>query len=497
MRWLALQMSKASLSARHQLPEGLTNRQIPVLLHISDFAKRLTTNEDLTFEQFLQEWAKRQHTNLSTRLINELKQGHCLVLFDGLDEVASDDIRRKVARDIQSFIAQYTVKNARAKYYNRFVVTSRIVGYEVGPFSAYAHYTLLDLTDEQIADFLSAWCPAVERHMAQFAEKSKDLTTQQKKLVNQAGEDQLNRLLGALEHNPGVKRLAVNPLMLTILALVQRSGKVLPQRRIDLYRVVTHTLLDNWNQGSGRQMLTDVKLAEHTLSNLAYHLHSSDRLMTEREVKKIVRQSMAAHYEHSLEANEENTIDQFIETVRLSSGLFVESGQGLFSFMHRTFQEYYAAQYLLQHYLSLDELQKFVCEHFHLPIWHEPLSLAIAEKSGQDKPAATKLIQAIVNTQDSYDSVLRRNLLFATHCLVDCNAWSISTQLQQDIANQIFTLYGDNLGQGSYTALKRALEQETLLWLGGQPQADMSLPPGEQLCVMQHSQHASKVPYIC
>ncbi len=220
--------------------------------------------------------------------------------------------------------------------------------------------------------------------------------------------------------------------MLTILALVQRSGKTLPQRRIDLYQVVTRTLLDNWNQGCGRKVLDDVKLADHTLSNLAYHLHSSDRLMTEREVKRIIRQSMAVHYEHPLDTIDENTIDQFIETVRRSSGLFVESGQGLFSFMHRTFQEYYVAQYLL-HHRSPEQLRQFVCEHFHLPIWHEPLLLAIAEKSGQNRPAATNLVQAIISTKDSYDSVLHRNLLFATQCLVDCNAWSISTSCNKTL----------------------------------------------------------------
>ena len=69
--------------------------------------------------------------NLASRLLANLTKGKCLVLLDGLDEVANDDLRRRVVRAIYKFISDYSeISNPKFKYYNSFVITSRIVGYE-------------------------------------------------------------------------------------------------------------------------------------------------------------------------------------------------------------------------------------------------------------------------------------------------------------------------------------------------------------------------------
>ena len=257
MRWLALKMARASLSRSYDLPEGLASRQIPILIRISDYAKSLDA-ENMPFRQFFTEHIAREYpalTNLSNTLLDELKKGRCLLLFDGLDEVASDSLRRRVAENISAFISDYAAESATTQHFNRFIVTSRIVGYEAGTFNRYAHYTLRDLEDEQIKQFLTNWCPAVERYQAMASQGMKPLTAQQEAQAKKAGDEQRGRLLEALENNPGIKRLAVNPLMLTILALIQRSGRTLPHRRIDLYQVVTRTLLDNWNKEKGQESL--------------------------------------------------------------------------------------------------------------------------------------------------------------------------------------------------------------------------------------------------
>src|SRR5207247_1576576 len=134
MRWLALQMARASLLRNYNLPEGLRYRQIPFLIRISDYAKRLDA-EDTSFWQFFAEYTARAYpelTNLSDTLLEELKKGHCLLLFDGMDEVASDSLRRRVAEHIYAFISDYDAETATTEHFNRFIVTSRIVGYEPG-----------------------------------------------------------------------------------------------------------------------------------------------------------------------------------------------------------------------------------------------------------------------------------------------------------------------------------------------------------------------------
>ncbi len=261
--------------------------------------------------------------------------------------------------------------------------------------------------------------------------------------------------------------------MLTILALLQKSGKTLPHRRIDLYYMVTRTLLANWNYETGRRVFPEgeLPLAEQMLGNLAYALHSGDLLLTEQEVKCIAQESMTKFYNH---AASDDDIHLFIQTLRRSSGLFVESGQGLFSFMHRTFQEYYVARYLLRE--TPDFRKDFAQSHFHNATWREPLLLTIAAKSGQtsqtsksDWQEASATIQAIAATNEPCDAFLQRGLLFAANSLVDCETWTIDHNLQRGIANQLFDLYGDTYGRGRYTPLQQEIERIAQSWLRGQP----------------------------
>jgi hypothetical protein len=507
LRWLSLHMARAALFPAYQVPRGDDDdyasgyddddndeyyyydslRRIPVLLRVSDYAKQLSRTADLSVEQFftkqVSETFHELHT-IATHLLDEMKKGRCLILFDGLDEVASDALRRQVAQGIDKFINAYSKPRSGSHHWNMFLITSRIVGYESSTFSRYAHYTLLDFEDEQIEQFLTKWCPTVEHYQVMCAQGMKPLTSQQESYVKKQGNIQQKQLLQAIYNNPSIKRLAVNPLMLTILALIQRSGKTLPHRRIELYQIVTRTLLDNWNKESERRVfpVEEVPLAEQLLGNLAYKLHSTDPMLTEQEVKAIARKTMADFYGYANDQVKESEITQFIEILRSSSGLFVESGQGLFNFMHRTFQEYFVALHLLRK--TPAELKQFTIEHYYTAIWREPLLLAIAYKSGQSSRTewqeASQLIQAIRDARDDYDTVLYHNLLLAANSIVDCGAWAIDKQLQQEIAEKLFELHGDIFNRGHYNRLKREIANVALLWLRGQPQDSSqthTLPP--------------------
>ncbi|HYT40833.1 MAG TPA: NACHT domain-containing protein, partial [Methylomirabilota bacterium] len=197
IRWLAFQMAQASFSPKYRLPKELSPRQIPVMLRISDYAKLLSI-DDLSFEQFFKDQLAKVHPDLPSRGLEELEKGHCLLLLDGLDEVASDNLRRRIAEIISTFISKYSVEKPESKYYNRFIVTSRIVGYEPGSFAEHAHYTLLDLEDEQIEQFLTNWCPAVEIYQTMAAQGMKKLTSQQVTQANKSGAEQRDRLLDTL-----------------------------------------------------------------------------------------------------------------------------------------------------------------------------------------------------------------------------------------------------------------------------------------------------------
>src|SRR5207237_4879048 len=94
-----------------------------------------------------------------------------------------------------------------------------------------------DFNEAQIGAFAIKWCPAYEQWV-NLVEDSQ--------VLQQAATKEAEKLFLATQRNPGVKRLAVNPLLLTILALIQRQGIALPSHRVELFDLCAMTLIDTW-----------------------------------------------------------------------------------------------------------------------------------------------------------------------------------------------------------------------------------------------------------
>ena len=75
-----------------------------------------------------------------------------------------------------------------------------------------------------------------------------------------AQPEKVDKLLPSIMEWPSVRRLATNPLLLTILALIHENVGRLPNRRIKLYEIAAHTLIESWRQAQSG--LPDELLAE-------------------------------------------------------------------------------------------------------------------------------------------------------------------------------------------------------------------------------------------
>ena len=146
---------------------------------------------------------------------------NCLVVLDGMDEIPSGDDRRDVAARVRSFVDRW------AGVGNRFVVTSRVAGYRAAPITGFAHYQIHDMDPEtQVPAFLHRYCTALERL------ERPDATPDTVKVHARA---RVAVITDAIAATPGIARLAVNPLLLTILVLVQRNNTQIPDQRAKAY----------------------------------------------------------------------------------------------------------------------------------------------------------------------------------------------------------------------------------------------------------------------
>src|SRR5260370_6682690 len=109
---------------------------------------------------------------LSSWMETCLLAGRCLVLLDGLDEIGDPLLRRQVRGAVATFVLDYS--DTSGTHFNRFLITSRVAGYDQAAFPDYPHFTIAELTTEQIAGFLPRWYAANIRRDQRRAIAKKD-----------------------------------------------------------------------------------------------------------------------------------------------------------------------------------------------------------------------------------------------------------------------------------------------------------------------------------
>ena len=167
-----------------------------------------------------------------------LTNGEAVLLLDGLDEVADPDLRRRVVRMIECFARTYPDC--------RYVVSSRIVGYTGAARlqENFAAATVREFSLADIEEFLSNWHRGAAIGLMGSGES-----------VEAYARRQTGQLMEAIRANERIRELAVNPLMLTVIALVHRDRVKLPDRRVELYAEAVDVLLGKWDEARGVQAI--------------------------------------------------------------------------------------------------------------------------------------------------------------------------------------------------------------------------------------------------
>ncbi len=97
-------------------------------------------------------------------------------------------------------------------------------------------------TAEQVQLFLDRWYLAAERHATGASGRTA------RRAVRMRARESAARLTSLLEEHPALHDLAVNPLLLTMIATAHRYRGALPGSRADLYGEICQVLLSRRGQ---------------------------------------------------------------------------------------------------------------------------------------------------------------------------------------------------------------------------------------------------------
>ena len=306
---------------------GLQGR-LPILLPLASYANALQ-DKNIRLDDFIASYFDEIGCDspLGGMLAEALSAGKALILLDGLDEVRDLSLRNTVVERVTDFYA------FQRRTGNKFVLTSRVIGYRAVRSLAegMVECTLVDFEEAEIEDFITKWTSAIEKQaLGDSNVARRDAATERRELLD------------AMKNNEGVRRLAANPLLLTILALMKRQGVTLPERRVQLYDQYVTTLLSTWNRArslSGRAPGRDLDEVQTTrvLAPLALWMHEVSPgvgLVKRADLHRKLGEIFAGRGA----ADPEAATHQFLRDVREYAALLLERGPEEYGFIHLTFE---------------------------------------------------------------------------------------------------------------------------------------------------------------
>lgn len=334
---------------------------IPLLIELRTYARDKQEKKCKDILSFIHSGNVTCRLN-QQQLHAQLQQGEVIALFDGIDEVFNPALRDEVVKDIHRFTNTYP--NVQV------IATSRWLGYKAQRLrnAEFRHFMLQELDEGQIEAFIQRW------HDLTFPEGA-DKTRKR------------DRLQKAIQDSKAIRELAGNPLLLTMMAILNRHQE-LPRDRPRLYERASEVLLHQWDVERNLiehrldPMAIDYRDKQAMLRKVAYHMQSNEKGLAGNIISATDLEKILTDHLKKMEIDQATTVARFLKNqLRTRNFILCDLGGETYAFVHRTFLEFFCAWSFVWEFketqtLSFEQLRDEVfARHYQDEAWHEVLLL--------------------------------------------------------------------------------------------------------------------------
>jgi hypothetical protein len=405
-------------------PSERESRPLPLLIELKTYAENLGKGICKDFLEYLDHGVGTVGRLAQHELNSWIQRGNATLLIDGLDEVFDPLTREMVAQELVRLTTHYP----RA----RLIVTSRSIGYDfVAPVfrsGEFQHYFLQDLDAEQQESFIGRWHELAYTDPTERLKKSERLRT-------------------SISNVAAISELAQNPLLLTLMALLNRHQE-LPRDRNELYEQASKLMLQQWD--ASKVLRDDAVLAQQNFDHkdkqamlraVAFKMQTSPQGLAGNVITSEDLEETLAEYLKSLNYTTPRPIAvRLIQQLRERNFILCLLGDEYFAFVHRTFLEFFCAwawvwKFEKEKGLTFQELKERTFDRYWPDEkWHEVLRLIAARLEPQ---FAGPLISSLLTVEDPSHRGL--STFLAAKCYSDLRNLATLVDVSKLLENKLKT----------------------------------------------------------
>lgn len=258
-------------------------------------------------------------------------------------------------------------------------------------------YSLAEFDDSQVADYAGKWFGLRE---AEFDRRASDIAR------------------GFIDDTRDIPDLRSNGLLLALLCNLYAGDRYIPRNRSEVYERCAVLLFERWDRE--RDIRLNVRFRAHVKYSIAHLaawiIDSAERESGVREA--LIVEELAAYprtrvFDESQDVEAEEAAQEFFNFCRTRAWVLSEVGDGVFTFSHRTFLEYFAAVHLLRTQRRMSDLWEVLRPRLLRGEWDMVGQLVVAMSDKNDQDAAEELLGLIVSEPIDPETMSARSTLLS------------------------------------------------------------------------------------